>query len=179
MLPDFPRKFAAVRAAQRVAGVKAVADDLEVRLATDIHRTDTDIAHAAANALQWHVEVPVTHIRVRVDEGWITLEGDVGWQYQRAAAESAVRNLWGVKGVTNLVRVLPAAPSTADVARLIKDAMRRGAEEDASRVVVTAADGRVTLSGTVRTWAERKDAERAAWAAPGVHSVVDNINVSP
>jgi osmotically-inducible protein OsmY len=178
-IPDFPKKFAAVRAAQRVAGVKAVADDLEVRLSMEVERTDTDIAHAAATALTWHVEVPARNIKLRVDEGWVTLEGSVEWQYQRDTAERAMRSLWGVKGVTNLIRVMPSAPSTTDVGRMIKDALRRSAEMDADRIVVKAADGRVTLSGSVRTWAERKDAERAAWSAPGVHEVVDNIAVTP
>jgi osmotically-inducible protein OsmY len=172
---SFSQKYSAVKAAERVAGVKAVADDIEVRLPSNLVRSDTDIAHAAADALRANIEIPAGKIKARVDEGWISLDGESEWQYQRSAAERAVRNLPGVRGVTNLIKLKPTAASPAEVEVKIKAAMRRAAEEDADRITVEAMDGRVTLRGKVRTWAERNDAERAAWSAPGVREVVDQI----
>lgn len=173
---SYAQKYAAERAAERVAGVRALADDLKVKLPSRHERSDTDIARTALSALDWDIEVP-TGLKVKVVDGWLTLEGSVEWQYQRAAAERAVRNLTGVKGVTNLLTVAPKTVSAYEVSNRIKDALRRSAESDAERITVEAAEGKVTLKGTVRSWSERMDAERAAWAAPGVTQVEDHIAV--
>lgn len=170
-------KYMAERAVARVAGVKAIADDLTVRVPDSYARTDTELAHAAISALRWNVQVPDEKITTKVENGWITLGGTVEWKFQKDAAERAVRYLTGVKGVSNTIEVHPATVSTFDVSRKIKAALHRGVERDAQRITVEAADGRVTLKGTVRSIAERLDAEAAAWAAPGVTTVDDRITV--
>jgi osmotically-inducible protein OsmY len=170
------RKFSIVRAAERVGGVNAVADDLKVVLPAGHERSDTDIAHAVVQGLRWDVDVPDEAIQARVDNGWVWLEGEVEWQYQRSAAERAVRFLTGVKGVTNLVTIKRRA-SAPDVKQRIETAIRRHAEQDARNITVEAVDGQVTLRGTVRSWAERSDAESAAWSAPGVSKVVDQMTI--
>lgn len=175
-VPNYAQRFEAEVAAERVVGVKAVACELTVRLPATSIKSDTDIAHKAVDALAWDVVVPDDKIKLRVVEGWITLEGDVEWQYQREAAFRAVRYLAGVRGVTNLIHV-KSKVSSFEVSRAIKDALRRSAELDAEKVVVAAADGVVTLKGNVRSYAERQDAERAAWSAPGVTKVVDELFV--
>ena len=175
----FAEKYLAERAAERVSGVKAIADDLKVKLPTMLQRPDTEIAHAVVNALREHIQVPDDRIKARVEGGWVTLDGDVEWQYQKNAAERAVRYLSGVVGVSNRIVLKPNRVSTFEVSHKIKDALRRNAELDANRIVVEAADGRVTLKGSVRSYAERLDAERAAWAAPGVTSVDDKISINP
>jgi osmotically-inducible protein OsmY len=176
---NYAQKYAAERAAERVVGIRAIADDLTVKLPTSLTRTDTEIAHAALNALRWDTEVPDDKIKVKVDEGWVWLNGTLEWQYQKAAAERAVRYLAGVKGVTNSIGIKPRHPSPMEVGQRIKAAMRRTAEVDAEKIHVDAKDGRITLRGSVRSWAERQDAERAAWAAPGVTAVEDQITVAP
>jgi osmotically-inducible protein OsmY len=176
-VPSYPEKVAAVRAAERVFGVRAVADDLTVRLPGTAQRSDTDIAHAAVEALKWNVEVPDTAIKLTVKDGWITMEGDVDWEFQRRAADRSVRFLTGVKGVVNRVTVHRASVSALEVQRHITDALKRSATVDAQRISVEARDGRVVLRGKVRSWAERTDAEAAAWAAPGVSAVEDDITV--
>jgi osmotically-inducible protein OsmY len=170
------QKIAAERAASRVSGVKAVANELEIRLPASSERTDEDIAHAAVNALAWSVSVPADRIKVKVSKGWITLEGTVEWKYQKAAAEKAVRDLTGVKGVVNLVEVKPRA-STVEVKAAIEAALKRSAEVDASRITVEADGDKVILRGTVRSWSEREEAERAAWRSPGVRFVDNRITV--
>jgi osmotically-inducible protein OsmY len=176
---SYAKKYAAERAAERVAGVKAIAEDLKVKVPSSFQRSDTDIAHAVVSALSWDIEVPDDRIKSKVENGWIWLEGDVEWQYQKTAAERAVRYLTGVHGVTNLITVKPKRVSPFEVGNKIKDALRRSAEMDANRITVQAAGGEVTLKGTVRSFAERVDAERAAWAAPGVTKVRDEILISP
>jgi osmotically-inducible protein OsmY len=139
-------------------------------------RLDRDIGQTAVQSLEWDIEVPDT-VKIRVDQGWLTLDGEVRWQYEKSAAERAVRNLKGVRGVTNLITIKPPTVTPFDVSKKIKDALRRAAEQDADRVIVSASDGNVMLSGTVKTFAEREDAERAAWSAPGVRNVDDRILV--
>jgi osmotically-inducible protein OsmY len=171
------RRFAAVHATERVAGVKAIAEDVRVKLPNTLMRSDTEIAHAAVNALKWNVEVPDDLVKVRVDDGWLILEGQVEWTYQKYAAETSVRYLAGVRGVTNNITLKPRA-FAPDVRRRIQDALKRSAEVDSQRVSVEAVNGKVTLRGTVRSFAERLDAERAAWSAPGVMTVEDQLAIS-
>ena len=175
---SYAEKFSAERAAERLGGVKAVADEIKVKLPGSYQRSDTDIAHAAVNALRWDIQVPDDRIKSTIEDGWIALEGEVEWQYQKWAAEGAVRNLTGVKGVTNLIAVKPKKASTYEVGLKIKDSLRRHAERDADKITIEAKDGRVTLRGTVSSFAERQDAERAAWQAAGVTNVDDFIAVA-
>lgn len=175
---SYVKKYNAERAAKRVYGVKAVANDLEVKLPSANEKTDPEIARAAVQALESRFLVPHDKIKATVRNGWITLEGEVQWQFQKESAESAVRQLMGVKGITNLITV-KAPVSVADVKAKIEEALRRNAELDARRIMVDANGSKVTLRGTVRAWAEREEAERAAWRAPGVTEVEDLISVVP
>jgi osmotically-inducible protein OsmY len=172
------QKLAAELASKRVGGVRALADDLKVKLLFSLERSDTDIAHAAVRALDWDTEVPDNAVTVTVNDGWLSLQGNVEWQYQKAAAERAVRYLSGVRGVINSIEIAPRGTSPEKVSDRIKDALKRTAEHDADRVKVSMSDGKVTLTGTVRSWTERSDAEMAAWSAPGVREVVDRILIS-
>jgi osmotically-inducible protein OsmY len=169
-------KWAAERAASRLSGVKAVANDLKVQLPDSGERTDEDIADAAVNALDWSVSVPEDRIKVKVSQGWITLEGTVYWNFHRAAAEEVVRNLMGVIGVTNVIEAKPQV-SGSGVKAAIETALKRTASVDANRIKVEADGDKVTLRGNVRSWLERDEAERAAWAAPGVRIVDDQITI--
>ncbi len=174
--PTWAAKLTACQDAERVSGVSAVVEHMDVAL-PDLHaRTDADLAKAVADALRWDVEVPHDTIKTSVRDGWVTLEGKVEWQYQRAAADGAVRYLVGVKGVTNQIAVAPSAGRSIDVKQHITDALTRSAETDAQRITVdTAEGGAVTLRGTIHSWAEREDVVRAAWATPGVRKVQDDL----
>ena len=174
---SYAEKGAAERVALRVYGVKAVADELNVRLLSSYERSDTDIAQAAVAALKWNTFVPADRVTVAVSDGWLTLKGTIEWQYQKAAAASAVQHLTGVKGVTNDIVVKPQI-NTANVQAKIEAAFKRSAEIDARRIHVTAEAGKVILTGNVRSWAERQEAERAAWAAPGVTHIDDRLTVT-
>jgi osmotically-inducible protein OsmY len=173
---SFAKRWAALKAAERVAGVTAVADEMTVHLPTDYRRTDIDIAHAVANALRWDVEVPDDKIKARVDEGWVSLKGEVDWEFQRSAAVRAIRNLTGVRGVSSNI-TLKARAFAPEVKTRIENALQRTAEADAAHITVLAMDGEVTLRGKVHSWSARDDAERAAWSAPGVSKVKDELLV--
>jgi osmotically-inducible protein OsmY len=170
-------KWKAERAAERVAGVRAVANEIEVRLPGEDKRTDADIAAAAVQALKWNVLVPPDKVKVTVDNGWITLKGEVNYRYQKEAAENAIRNLSGVIGVSNLIEIKPSV-SSSEVKKKIEDALERMAQVDAQRIQVETTNGKVVLKGTVRSWAEREEAEKAAWRAPGVSQVEDQIRIA-
>jgi osmotically-inducible protein OsmY len=172
----YAEKMAAEQATKRLIGVKAVANDLEVRPTFPSQPNDTEIAQAVIGGLEWDVSVPHELIKARVAKGTVTLEGEVRFWYQRQAAETAVRGLKGVQGVVNLISIR-AVPKTADVKSRIESAFRRSAEIDAGRIQVDTSDGKVTLRGRVRSWAERQEAENAAWAAPGVTKVDDELKV--
>jgi osmotically-inducible protein OsmY len=175
---SYTDRYEAETAAKRVAGVVAVANDIEVRMPSVDERPDPDIAREAAAAIKSQLPISSEHIKIIVKNGWVTLEGEVEWQYQRQTAENVVRRIKGVKGVSNTILLKPRAEPT-EVKRKIQEALRRSAEVDANRIEVEARGGEVILKGTVRSWIEREEAERAAWAAPGVTKVEDRIVVSP
>jgi osmotically-inducible protein OsmY len=175
---SYVQKYQAEAAAKRVAGVVGVANDLEVRLPGIDERPDPEIARDAIARIKNELPYSWEKIRVIVKNGWLTLEGDVEWNYQRQRAEEAVRRVRGVKGITNSIEVKPRVAPT-EVRRKIEEALRRAAELDASRITVETTGNEVILRGTVRSWAERQEAERAAWSAPGVAKVDNRIIVSP
>src|SRR3984893_675465 len=181
-LAGFTRSYAdrleAEAAAKRVAGVLAVANDIEVRLPAIDQRPDPDIARDAVAALKAELPISYDRIKVIVKDGWLTLEGSVEWQYQKSTAENAVRKVKGVKGVTNVITVKPKV-QPSELQRKILEAFKRNAEVDANRITVEANGSEVILKGTVRSWIEREEAERVAWSAPGVTKVEDRIVVSP
>ena len=173
----YTKRWAAEDAAHRVRGVKAVANDIEVRLPTGDQRTDPDIAEAAIRALHWDAFVPADRIQVTVSKGWVTLKGEVDWQFQKQDAERAIRRLTGVNGVTNFITV-KARPTPAELKKRIEDALIRTAQSDAHRITVDVQGEKVILKGTVHAWAEKQEAERQAWSAPGVLAVENQISIS-
>jgi len=173
---SYAEKWAAEKAVKRLPGVKALAVDLKVELPGSSERSDTDIARAAENVMRWDVLVPRDRIKVTVENGHLTLEGEVDRQFQKSAAERVVLHLTGVKGVTNLITIKPKV-APIEVKDKIEAALKRNAILDANRIKVQVDGGKVILSGSVGSWTERQEAEDAAWAAPGVSEVKSDITV--
>jgi len=175
---SYAEKWHAEQAAQRVTGVMGVAVEIDVQLPGLSKRTDADIARSASNVLEWTTNLPRGAVKVLSENGWLTLSGDVEWDYQRRLAKGAVQNLFGVVGVSDSIVVKPRA-STVAVRSGIESALQRRAQDDAQQVQVDIDGGDVTLSGTVHSWSERELATRSAWSAPGVRTVVNNISIAP
>jgi osmotically-inducible protein OsmY len=173
---SYAEKWKAERVVERVEGVRGIANELEVE--TTIRPSDADIAQAAVNALQWNVLVPDDQIKVKVEHGWITLKGEVAYDYERRAAERAVRNIPGVRGISNLVTIRPRV-EPENLKEKIEETFKREAILDAQRVRVEVNGSEVTLRGTVRSWLERHEAEKVAWSAPGVTAVHNRITIEP
>lgn len=174
---SFSDKVTVREVVERIPGVRAIADDIEVRPIGAHITADDEIAKRIVNTLKWNSSVPDEKITTTVTKGWVTLEGDVEWHYQSTATEQAVRRLVGVTGVNNRIKITPAV-KPADVSDRIQKALKRDAELDASAIRVNVAGSRVTLEGRVRYLGERRAAERAAWSAPGVTEVIDHLTVA-
>jgi len=176
---SYAHKVAAERAAGRVKGVRAVAEEIEVRLPFEVKHDDAEIGRRVADVLAWTVYLPANAVHVKVEKGWVTLTGEVDWQYQKGAAESAARKLRGVSGVSDLIKIrIRPHVTSGDVRERITQAFRRNAELESSGITIAVDGGKVTLSGKVKAWTERRAAENAAWAIPSVTEVLDNLIVS-
>lgn len=173
---SFTEKLAAEKAARRVAGVKAIAEEIKVRLASDNKTADHEIAKRIVDMIAWTVSIPADKVKVKVEHGWVTLTGSVDWYFQSIEARKAAGRVSGVVGVTNLIEV-KQLPASTDVKDRIVSAFKRQADLDAAGVTVTTDGSTVKLSGKVHAWNERGIAERAAWSAPGVTRVEDHLTV--
>ncbi|MFI6269273.1 BON domain-containing protein [Micromonospora zamorensis] len=176
---SYAKKWAAERATHRVARVRAVANDVAVQLDSGSERADPDLAAAASHALEWDAFVPIEKLQVTVSAGWVTLHGDVEWEYQRRASERAVSRLTGVRGVSNGITVRPAAPPGRDLAERIVDALARAGATEAERISVRVHGGTAVLAGLVHSMPERAEVEQVAWSAPGIREVQNHIAVAP
>lgn len=174
---DYSKKLAAEKVVKRVKGVKAVAEDIEVRLPYGAQKNDEEIAEEIVNALKWNIDVPNDTVSVKVENGWVTLEGELEWQYQRDAAKNAVKNLLGVNGVINLIKLKPAVNSHI-IKSNIRKALERNADLEADKITVDALDSTVTIKGKVHSWTEKEEAERAIWATPGVVEVINQLEIN-
>lgn len=179
LVDSYAEKLAAAETATHLSGVRALADEIEVKLPGLSVRSDSDIANAVRTAMDWNVLIPRDRVHVTVEAGWVTLSGDVGAYFERMAAENTVRPLMGVRGISNKIAVKPPPASTSDVRGRIISALSRNALVEASRISVTAKGGRVTLEGNVHSWAERNAVAGAAWAANGVSEVENFLQVVP
>ena len=176
-IPSYWQEKEVERVVKRIAGVRAVAEELAIKLPGTSERSDADIAQSVLSGLRFNVAVPTNRIQVTVEKGWVTLEGQVEWQYQKAAAESGINYLMGVRGVTNNIEIKPKV-SSADVKAKIEAAFERLGQLDANEITIESRDGKVILRGSVRSWDEREQAEQAAWAAPGVTMVENHVFVA-
>lgn len=176
-IETYAEKAAAEHALRRVGGVKAIALELDVRLSPEHRRSDTDIATAAEHALRWSTLVPVEQVRITVEKGWVTLQGEVEWDYQRRSIEKAIRPLMGVIGITNEMTIKPQV-TPADLQSRITDALRRQVEREVKHMDIKVDGATVTLRGTVNSWHERDAAQGIAWAAPGVRAVINELKIS-
>lgn len=175
---SYAEKLAAEQAVRRVKGVQAIAQEIEVRFPSDKKTADDEIAARALNILRWSAVVPTEKVQVKVQNGWVTLTGEVDWQFQRSSAESELRKLSGVAGVINDI-VLKSRVQPQDIKRKIEDALKRSAEIEAQGIRVSVLDGgKVSLEGKVHDWQERRSVENAAWSALGVTSVEDNLAIA-
>lgn len=168
------KKIAAEDAAKKIAGVKAVAEDIQVGVSPSFRKTDAEIAEAVVLSLRWNTTIPDEKIKIRVEDGVVSLDGEVEWNYQCAAAESAIEKLTGVRRINNYIKIKPSIKPN-NVKQKITSAFIRSATIDSGKIMVETDGGKITLNGTVRSFAEREDAEQAAWSAPGVTSVVNNL----
>ncbi len=173
---SYLKKVAAEDAAKKISGVKAIAEDIQIGISPTYKKTDTEIAEAVVNALKWHTAVKEEKIKIKVENGVVRLEGEVEWEYQRTNAKSAVANLAGVNGVINLIVVKPKLVSSA-IEKRINEAFHRSATIDSSKITADVIGSKVTLSGKVRSYSEKEDAENAAWNAPGVITVKNNLEI--
>jgi osmotically-inducible protein OsmY len=173
-VPSYIEKSSAEKAAQRVGGVKAVVEKIEVRVPGSYHRDDQDIAKAVLDQFRWYSQVPDDLVKARVENGWVELTGEVEWDYQRSSAENAIKGLTGVRGVTNKIDIRAKVVQPLSIKEKIEEALKRAAEREAGRIVVEVRGTRVILSGKVRSFAELRDVRGAAYSAPGVTSVDDN-----
>ena len=177
VVDTYRKQLAAEKAAQRVAGVKVVASDVQVSLGSLGKKSDTEIAEAVKNALRWNSAVNEDQIEVKVDNGWVYLDGIVEWEYERSTAQRSVENLRGVKGVSNTISIKSKTIDTKEIKNKIAAAFHRSATVDSSAITIECTGNKVTLNGRVRSWAERKDAEKIAWASPGVTMVDNKIEI--
>jgi len=174
---SYSKKIAAENAAKRVKGVSAIAEDINVRLGLDDERTDTEIAEAALDALKWNVNVPDNKIKIKVENGWVMREGDADWQYQKDAAANAVRDIAGVKGISNLIMLSPKADVSV-VEKNIRRALQRSADIEANNIDIRTVGNKVIIKGKARSWAERREIERATWSSPGVTEIEDDLLIT-
>jgi len=176
MVDMYKKKTLAERAAQRVIGVKVVAEDIEVKLSPDDKKNDTEIAEAILIALKWHSTLQAGKIKIKVEKGWVTLDGETEWEFQSKAAQRIIENTIGVTGITNHIKIVPLL-SPSEVKKRINSAFHRSATVDSEKIEITVEGSKVILTGKVHSYAEKRDAESAAWMAPGVNSVQNNIEI--
>ncbi|GAB2981425.1 BON domain-containing protein [Mucilaginibacter puniceus] len=176
IVDTYSKKLTAERAARKVSGVKAIAEDIQIGVSPIYRKTDTEIAEAVFNALKWHSAVPEEKVKIKVEDGIVTLEGELEWEYQKVNARTAIQNLTGVRSVTNLITIKPKL-QPYELEQKISAAFQRQAAIDANKVTVSVVGNKVILSGKVRSFAESEDAENTAWAAPGVYHVENKLTV--
>jgi osmotically-inducible protein OsmY len=176
-VPSYFEKVEAEKIAQRVGGVKAVVEKIEVRMSDLYEKDDQEIAQAILNQFRWNYSVPNDKIKIRVENGWVELKGEVEWEFQREAAKSSIQDLIGVKGISNKISLKEKQVDASAIKRRIETALKNEAKQEAGKIAVDVIGGTVTLTGDVHSFAEMDDAKWAAWAAPGVSKVKNNLNV--